>query len=123
MNSKQGLKMTYDENTVSDLHKDAFGFRPSQCWWEQWKSNTPAEKQVEWDSLILAMERSIAEDKASEAFAIKVFGALVASTIETGAKDVETAHRWIMESSDCNGDWEYLCFTYGLPYSYFRKAA
>ncbi|MEI6567945.1 MAG: hypothetical protein WCR20_14805 [Verrucomicrobiota bacterium] len=123
INSQNGLKMTYDNDIVSDLHKDAFGFRPSQCWWEQWKSNTPAEKQAEWDSLIKAMEASCDEEKEREDRAVVAFEALVTKTINSGAKTREAALRWIMESSRCDGDWEYLCFTHGLPYSYFKKVA
>lgn len=113
---------TFDENTVSDLHKDAFGFRPCQNWWADWQSMNPIGKQQEWDSLIVSLERRIEEDKADEAYAVEKFVKLVETTIAAGAGDVETAHRWIMEASDCNGDWEYLCWTHGLPYRYFKKA-
>lgn len=29
---------TFDQDTVSDLHKDVFGFRPDQEWWTVWRS-------------------------------------------------------------------------------------
>lgn len=116
-------KYTYDEDTVSDLHKDAFGFRPSQNWWADWQSMTPVAKQLEWDSLIESMEASIFEERAHEARAVVAFEEFVTRTIAAGAKDREAALRWIMESSKCDGDWEYLCFTHGLPYSYFKKVA
>ena len=116
-------KYTYDENTVSDLHKDAFGFRPSQCWWEQWKSNTPAEKQVEWDYLIKAMEASFDEEKERESRAVVEFEIQVGRCRENGAKSREMALRWIMEASGADGDWEYFCFLNGLPYHYFKKVA
>jgi hypothetical protein len=38
-----------------------------------------------------------------------------------GARDRETALRWIMEASTANGDWEYFCFLNGLPYRYFER--
>ena len=112
--------MTYDENTVSDLHKDAFGFRPSQNWWADWGSMNPVEKQVEWDSLISAMEASCVEESAREARAIADFEILVAKTLASGAKSREDALRWIMQASDAAGDWEYFCFLNGLPYTYFN---
>jgi hypothetical protein len=115
--------MTYDENIVSDLHKDAFGFRPSQSWWEQWKSNTPAEKQAEWDSLIVAMEASCVEEKAREDRSVAIFENTVSGVLASGAKDRATALRWLMEGSKADGDWEYFCFLNGLPYFYFKKAA
>jgi hypothetical protein len=30
---------------------------------------------------------------------------------------------WLMDAEHANGDHEYFCFTQGLPYGYFRKAA
>lgn len=115
--------MTYDEDTVSDLHKDAYGFRPSQGWWVHWNSFSDVEKQTEWDSLIVAMEASSAREKEYEVAAIAKFEVLVTKTIANGAKTRESALRWIMDGSTCNGDWEFLCYEHGLPYSYFRKAA
>lgn len=116
-------KYTFDEHCVSDLHKDAFGFRPSQNWWADWGSMNPVEKQAEWDSLASAMEASSVREKEDESRAIKSFEALVTKTINSGAKTSGDALRWIMEASKCDGDWEYLCFTHGLPYSYFKKVA
>ena len=115
--------MTYDNDIVSDLHKDAFGFRPSQNWWADWGSMNPVEKQAEWDSLIVALDRANDEFRDQEARAVTAFEILVTRTRENGAKSREMALRWIMESSKCDGDWEYLCFTHGLPYSYFKKVA
>jgi hypothetical protein len=37
--------------------------------------------------------------------------------IENGAKDRETAIRWI---DDAYGDLEFLCFYLDLPYGYFK---
>ena len=50
---------TYDSNIVSDLHKEAFGFRPSQGFMECWRTMRPHEKQEEWDSLITTMEEAL----------------------------------------------------------------
>lgn len=117
------MTYTFDENTVSDLHKDAFGFRPSQNWWADWQSMNPVAKQMEWDSLVVAVEASVARDNEDEARAVTKFEALVVKTIASGAATREVALRWIMDASTCNGDWEFLCYMHGLPYSYFRKAA
>jgi hypothetical protein len=40
-----------------------------------------------------------------------------------GARNRETALKWIMDASNANGDWEYLCHELGLPYSYFKQVA
>lgn len=112
---------TFDDNTVSDLHKDAFGFRPSQSWWGYWAASNPDGKQAEWDGLIAALERRVAEDKAAEERAVVRFEALVNTTTAAGAKDRTTALQWLMDGSDCGGDWDYFAWTHGLPYRYFAK--
>lgn len=114
---------TFDEDVVSDFHKDAYGFRPSQDWWIYWSSMSDAEKQAEWDSLGLAMDIRSRQAEIDEAWAINKFEKLVATTIEAGAKTREDALRWIMDASGCDGDWEYLCYHNGLPYHYFKKVA
>jgi hypothetical protein len=111
---------TFCEDTVSDLHKDAYGFRPSQGFWLEWGNSTDAEKQATWDSLVECMKWRLEQDLAREREAVEDFEVLVQSTIDSGAKDRTTALRWIMDGSDCNGDWEHLCFRHGLPYGYFR---
>lgn len=112
---------TFCEDTVSDLHKDAFGFRPSQNWWGFWNSCTDAEKQQEWDKLCDALERSIEREKEDEKYAIEKFEGMIAKSIAAGAKDKETAMRWAMEASDANGDWDYFAWLNGLPYSYVQE--
>jgi len=114
---------TFDINTFSDLHKDAYGFRPSERFYVWMDTATNDELQAEWDSLLIAVKRSIEEDNQRELLAISRFEQLVSETIERGAADRETALRWIMDASSCNGDWELLCYEHGLPYGYFKKAA
>ena len=117
------MTYTFDEDCFSDLHKDAFGFRPRGDFFQWLLTATDDEKQAEWDSLLKTLKQTLAEDARQEKDAIVKFEALVTKTVSSGARDVETAHRWIMEASDCNGDWEYLCFHHGIPYGYFKKAA
>lgn len=112
---------TFDENTVSDLHKDAFGFRPSQSWWYGWTHATDEQKQHEWDSLIESMEASVKEEKEQEERDIAKFEASVTATIEAGAGDRKTALRWLFEAADCFGDWEHFEWQNGLPYRYLTK--
>lgn len=112
---------TFDEYIVSDLHKDAYGFRPDQSWWENWTSSTDDEKQKIWDVLIENLEASIAEENQMQAIAISNFEDRVQETIQLGAKDRETAIRWLLDASSANGDLEYFCYLNNLPYTYFKK--
>lgn len=112
---------TFDEHTVSDLHKDAFGCRPGQSWWYGWTHATDEQKQSEWDSLVGAMVRSENYRKEEEAYAITKFEVQVTATIEAGAGDRKTALRWLFEAADCFGDWEHFEYQNGLPFDYLNK--
>lgn len=48
---------TFDIYLFSDLHKDAYGKRPSQQYFEWLSTTTSDEKQAEWDRLIVIMTR------------------------------------------------------------------
>lgn len=112
---------TFCEDTISDLFKDVYGMRPGVGFWERWAEATDAEKQEQWDWLVAALGHVIAEEEAAKERAVVEFEKLVSETIASGAKNRETALRWIMDASICNGDWEFLCYEYGLPYRYFNK--
>lgn len=105
----------------SDFYKDLHGFRPRPSSDERWNSLEWLEAQIE--ELRAYAPIVAAQEAAREKAAIEEFEALVATTIASGAKNRETALRWIMDGSECDGDWEYLCYHHGLPYGYFRKAA
>ena len=113
---------TYDENTFSDLHKEAFGFRPSSYAWAEWNEASPARKQEIWDDLCDAHSRAMDEERAREAAAVASFEERISALIEVGARDRETAGRWLVESlgmDDCDRMYggSYVCYTLGLPYS------
>lgn len=113
---------TYEDESYSDLHKDAYGCRPGEAGWAAWAEMTPAEKQVRWDFLVDSLKRKMAEEDAIEAELIASFEAGVTATIANGAKDRETAIRWMIDAEDVNGDVEHFCYRMGLPYRYFATA-
>lgn len=108
------------ECIVWDAYKDAYGFRPRHM-------NLQAMSEAELEAELAALEQEIARvierEKAEQAEAIVRFEARVQSTIESGAKDRETAIRWIRtaEEAEFNDD-DYLCYCLGLPYGYFKKS-
>jgi len=61
------MSYTYEENLVSDLHKDAYGIRPGQRFWDDWKSYSEDEKQECWDLLIKDLYLADALQKKEEA--------------------------------------------------------
>lgn len=109
------------QSFYSDFYKELHGFRPRFATAEQWNSLEWLEAQIK--DLHAYAPIVEAEEAAREKEEIERFEALVATTIEAGAKDRESALRWIMDASDCDGDWEYLCYQHCLPYGYFKKAA
>ena len=115
------MEYTYSDYDVSDLHKDAYGFRPSQDFWEFWSTATPDQKQAEWDSLCESLKHTIAEEKEQQDQAIWDFETRIADLRSMGAKDRNMAIRWIIEGlerPDIYHDFGYGCFVLGLPYSY-----
>ena len=103
-----------------DMYKDAYGVRPrgvdTSCW-------TLEDFEVEFKVLGEAINAEDIFRKEAEASATVVFEQRIQSLIDAGAKDRATAMRWIHEAEDTQGDDEYLCYTLGLPYMYFRKVA
>ncbi len=106
--------------TYWDMYKDAYGVRPRGIDTSTWTVETFLK---EFAYLNLVIEREDIARKEAEATATVVFEQRVQSLIELGAKDRATAMRWIHEAEDTNGDDEYLAYTLGLPYQYFRKVA
>lgn len=64
---------TFDEQIVSDLHKDARGFRPSEYFWEEWTQCGDDNRQAMWDSLLRELNHTMAAERAAEARAEILF--------------------------------------------------
>jgi hypothetical protein len=115
------MAYTFDERIVSDLHKDAYGYRPSTYWWSDWMSSTDDEKQETWDDLLVDLEISIKEEKDRHSAAEAAFAQLIQSTINYGARDEKTAIRWILQAKnisdfDLSYGSDYVAFLFDLPY-------
>jgi hypothetical protein len=101
-----------------DMYKDAYGVRPRGVDTTSW---TEADFMAEFDLLAMVINAEDLARKEAEAIAVEKFEQHVINTMCMGARDRETALRWIMDASTANGDWEYFCFLNGLPYRYFEK--
>ena len=99
-----------------DMYKDAYGIRPRGIDTSTW---TEADFLTVFKVLGEEIDREETLRKEREATAVAKFEQHVINTICMGAGDRATALRWIMQSSNANGDWEYLCYDLGLPYRYF----
>jgi hypothetical protein len=95
---------TFDENIVSDLHKDAYGFRPSVAWMHAWETSTDEEKQGIWDSLIEEMKESMDRERRMAEQAVADFESDLATIMFLGAGDRATALRWMTQDEEFYND-------------------
>ena len=112
---------TFDDNIVSDLHKDARGFRPTEYFWEEWTQMPDQMKQKIWDSLIDEMNRAMARQAEQEARAEIEFHQRIQGAMLIGAPDEVTAIRWILEAEeftkyDLAYGKSYVAWHFGLSY-------
>ena len=115
------MSYTFDENIVSDLHKDAYGFRPSSYFWNEWKQSTSDRKQQIWDGLIKDLDDEIQRDRNAKLQAIAEFEGMVENNLQHGAKNREDAIRWIVQSlgldeMDLRYGGSRVCYELGLPF-------
>jgi len=103
--------------TYWDMYKDAHGFRPRHVDTSAW---TLEQFEEEFKVLEGVIEREHILRKEREEQAMHEFEMRMLDLLRSGAKDRAMALRWIHEAEETNGDDEYLCYTVGLPYGYFR---
>ena len=114
--SRQNLLVIY-----SDMHKDAYGFRPS---FFTGMSTEELVSDIEYFGKLI--DANLAQEAIAEKAAIDALEARLASYMEMGAPDRATAMRWELEAlgddaitlqSDAKYDVGYYCYCMGLPYS------
>ena len=102
-----------------DMYKDAYGVRPRGIDTSTW---TEYAFQVEFEHLALVIQQEETARKEAEAEAIVQFEDRVTNLMHTGTNRARVI-AWLMDAESVNGDFEYFCFTQGLPYGYFKDAA
>lgn len=108
------------EETVWDMYKEAYGIRPRHL---NLTAMSEDELDAMYQNLQVEIDRAEKARHEAEAQAVTLFSKRVEDTIKSGAKDRETALRWIHEADGTNGDDEYLCYLNCLPYGFFKAAA
>jgi hypothetical protein len=89
---------TYSDELISDLHKDARGFRPHEAFYEGWTQSDDDNKQAIWDGLCREMNRREEEEARTEAYLLAKFEEEVQTHIDNGAGDRQTALRWMTQN-------------------------
>jgi hypothetical protein len=102
-----------------DMYKDAYGSRPRGIDTTDW---TEEEFMSEFETLGRVIEREEIARKEAEAEAIVQFEDRVLNLMHTGTNRTRVI-AWLMDAEGANGDFEYFCFTQGLPYGYFKEVA
>jgi hypothetical protein len=116
------MSYTFDETIVSDLHKDARGYRPSEYFWEEWTQCGDDTRQVMWDSLCRELEDAMAAERQAEARAALALTERLEKMYELGATSEVQALKWIIEaeefdSVDLQYGADYFCYNFGLSYN------
>jgi hypothetical protein len=108
----------YDETILSDLYKDAYGFRPREHFWASWSAMTVEERNAEWLMLCDALDQAIDEERARKEVAERLFEDQVATNLTLGAPDRHTAIRWLLEAHNLHEerDPSYICYCLDLDY-------
>lgn len=93
-------QFTFDETIVSDLHKDAYGFRPRSPFWNNWERISDVEKQAEWDSLLVALDHEMEREAAEKVAAEQRWQENIRTVTETTGASEEDAVRWLWDAED-----------------------
>ena len=83
---------TFDDNIFSDLHKDAYGFRPR---YHKYYESSNDEKQEIWNDLVDYVDQQEADARQCAKEAIIRWEDRIEDVIKIGAGDRKTALRWI----------------------------
>jgi len=101
-----------------DMYKDAYGSRPRGIDTSAW---TLEQFDAEFETLATVIQREETQRLADEQVAIAKFEDKVANLMHTNTNR-ERVIAWLMDSADANGDRDYACFLFGLPYGYLDTA-
>ena len=109
------MAYTFSTELVSDLHKDAFGYRPSADFMDMWNNGLSDEgRQAEWDYMIKALNASMEEEKIREQYDLESFETSLKLIMDTHSIDEETALRWMTQIERMENSQDIEHFVWGL---------
>lgn len=112
------LTNAMDASILSDMFKDAYGFRPRGDTWARYQAMNAAELDAAVERMQAKIESDETQRIEGERAAAHAFEQLVAATIAQGAKTREIAIRWLMDAEGVDGDTSYFEYKMGLAYNY-----
>ncbi len=107
------------EASIWDLYKEVNGIRPR---WLNMADMSLEELTETYDRLLVDLAEEQALEADREAVSITEFEDRIVRVIRDGAKDRETAVRWMREAEDDCDD-GYFEYSNGLPYGYLKTSA
>lgn len=108
--------------TISDIHKDAYGHRPTTAFYQQWSAASDDQKLKIWDGLFEALQRANAEEAIRQRQAI--------ADLEERIKFMQSticgctrrdAIRYLIDVYQTDGDVGYLEWHLEVPYGHLTK--
>lgn len=116
---------TFDENIISDLHKDARGYRPRGSFFEMWNTLADADKQDVWDMLVAEMEQREQDEKEANDRAVVELRKSVRSVMNVMNCDWKTALRTLADAEGVDirtSDYEFGYFMYLVGVNSYTKS-
>ena len=119
---KEGYKMSYtfSDDIISDLHKDARGFRPSEYFWEEWTQSPDDSKQKIWDMLCDEMKQNQIAERAAEEQAIVSFRKSVAGVMKIANCNWKVAVRYLADAEgddiNCEQGFDFFLWKQGIGF-------
>jgi hypothetical protein len=83
---------------ISDLHKDARGFRPSAEWMRVFNGKSDVEKEATWEALCNELAENEAENELREIAAVDAYNARINGMVADYGISRETAMRWDLDA-------------------------
>jgi hypothetical protein len=123
MMNREANMTNFDESILSDLFKDAYGFRPKDVFWDRWAQLTDAQKQSEWEYLCRLSDEAVEEEQAQQQRSIKYAEEAIAKVLETVIGSTrKDAIRFLIDAYNAD-DQEELEWKLGVPFGYFKRTA
>ena len=114
---------TYTTELFSDLHKDVYGYRPRGAAMDEWNSRTPRQKNELYNALCDELEVVTQDEKRQADRNLFEFTGLIMDMIELGAKDRETALRWMTQDHEFHSeqDVSHWVWAHGILFTEYGK--
>lgn len=110
------MQHTFDESIVSDLHKDAYGFRPSGDWWARWRGMDADSKQIEWEYMCREVEREEIRHRAAQQRSLDAWSSEMHRLAREQDQPLGEVVRRDMVKLGADGDVGYYCFLHGISH-------